>query len=101
MIPLGLFLIAWIYPLKIFNETGILIGMHRQALKASGFFIFTSVGITLDEIFTKNIPAWGEPIITIILLLLAILIYKLMLHALSKKITEHKNEVANPAVPIQ
>lgn len=85
-LPIGMFLVAWIYPFKIYSENGDLIGMHRQALKVSGFFIFASLGMYLDELpAIENHTIWSELLVTLGELLVAFLSYKMMLCMLSHK----------------
>ncbi|MGJ8674239.1 hypothetical protein [Rubritalea sp.] len=96
-LPTGILLVVWIYPLKIFNDKGSLIGMHRQALKASMFFLFTFAGMYIDELFALDLPVWFDILIPIGLLLMAILLYKILLCALSNK-NKITDNAGSPAI---
>ncbi|NWK57687.1 hypothetical protein HW115_18865 [Verrucomicrobiaceae bacterium N1E253] len=89
-VSLALFLIAWVYPLKTFDDNGSIIGMHREALRASGFFIFTSICMPIEELLGSSLPEWGNLFLTLGVLLMALVIYQIMLRLVSRRISVTK-----------
>lgn len=79
--PVALFLVSWIYPSKIFDSRGVITGMHREGVKASAFFVFASICIPMDELWGREYPVLIFPAV----ILIAMLLYKIMLYALSSR----------------
>ena len=98
-VSVALFLVAWIYPLKTFDKDGVIIGMHREALKASGLFIFTSICMPIDERWRIYLPEWGIMSVDLGVLVIAIVLYKMMLRLISKW-TSRTKKVAEQVVPV-
>jgi len=92
-VSVALFFVAWIYPLKAFDEDGVIIGMHREALKASGLFIFISICMPIDERFSSYLPEWGNICVDLGVLVMAIVLYKIMVILLSDRSSRTKKLV--------
>lgn len=90
-IPVALFFVAWVYPLKVFDKNETLAGMHREALQAAGLFIFTSIGMPVEEFWGVKLPPWGSVLVLAGAMLLAVLSYRLMLHVVSRPGTQMKD----------
>ena len=82
--PLTLFVIAWIYPIKKFNKDGALVGMHREALQASGLFLFIAISMPVEDHWGVYLPHWGSMTLFVGSIIFAMLLYRGMLFLLSR-----------------
>ena len=98
-LPVALFLVAWIYPLKTFDDDGVLGGMHREALKVSGFFIFTSICMPLEASWGIDLPEWGSMLLFVGVLVVSIVLYNVMLNFLSRRTSKTKKIVEQDVAP--